>query len=750
MTEPKWVDNRYQIVSKVGKGGSGTVYSAIDRKDANERLVAVKLLGSLPDRDKDFQKEFFDREVRALSSLSHPRVIRLRKYGHDAKNDVFFLVLDYIEHAKTMRDLRTTWTPDIHSFVDLMVDLLDGISYAHQMSVIHRDVNPGNILFDDKGNAHIIDFGISKILGTLSTGKTVGEFFTRPYASPEQVIQHDVDYSTDQYSLAAVALFLLSGKDPSSSTSLADQFATLPLPQEVQNVFRRMASDVSKDRFPSVPQALLALRSAKQALEASSQHIVVILTRSVIQNLYDQAVIAALSNQQAKDFVNKALTTGVWVSKDELVPGVYDLIADSFSFRCRPDAQHADVEYSRLAMLSAKSGFPPDRIERLRQRSKPVFANWHVLIQGEPMPATAMELAGWLDEIDEYFRNKSVEQKSRERRADLIDSWRDLLSLDLELKQKSLLRIDYLSWSLTNDGAVIKAQLAKELKLDELIATDQLLVMPGARGRSIAVGHYVKQDGNTIYIARLRECNTDQISSAGKITADERQWMSSWRRQKYALDTVLNARCVNPHLPDALIDPAQIERDTQDHISHFFTKDLDEIKQDVISRALATEDIFLIQGPPGTGKTVVISEIVAQLLDRDPNFRILLVSQSNVAVDHVLAKVVDLLPASRIARIGRQDLIGSDAPQHFLDPRMMEWLNGVGTLSKDYVMAHRAESTERAQLEKAFQTIARILEDIGKEGEQAAEPIGEKHIDSINEVKAQFPDRLVTLKGVAF
>jgi serine/threonine protein kinase len=76
MKAPKWIKSRYELIGKLGAGGSGRVYKAIDRKDRKEPAVAVKLLGQLPDEDRELQKEFFAREVRALSTLSHPTIVR--------------------------------------------------------------------------------------------------------------------------------------------------------------------------------------------------------------------------------------------------------------------------------------------------------------------------------------------------------------------------------------------------------------------------------------------------------------------------------------------------------------------------------------------------------------------------------------------------------------------------------------------------------------------------------------------------
>src|SRR5579859_1371179 len=159
MQTPKWINSRYEVIASLGSGGSSNVFKAIDHKDKGERVVAAKLLGSLPDRGQDLQKEFFAREVRALSSLSHARIVRLLDYGFDEDNNILYLILEHVERAESLRDRVPKWEPGLLASIDFVIELLDAISYAHESHVIHRDLNPGNILIDGNGNAKIIDFG---------------------------------------------------------------------------------------------------------------------------------------------------------------------------------------------------------------------------------------------------------------------------------------------------------------------------------------------------------------------------------------------------------------------------------------------------------------------------------------------------------------------------------------------------------------------------------------------------------------
>lgn len=118
----QWIDSRYEIINKLKDGGTSSVYSAIDRKDADTPLVALKVLSVLPQYDKHISQEFFEREVKALLSLSHPNIVRLLDYGEDPATSRLYLALEYIDRAGTVSVIRNRSTRQV-KFVRVFVDL---------------------------------------------------------------------------------------------------------------------------------------------------------------------------------------------------------------------------------------------------------------------------------------------------------------------------------------------------------------------------------------------------------------------------------------------------------------------------------------------------------------------------------------------------------------------------------------------------------------------------------------------------
>ncbi len=149
-----------------------------------------------------------------------------------------------------------------------------------------------------------------------------------------------------------------------------------------------------------------------------------------------------------------------------------------------------------------------------------------------------------------------------------------------------------------------------------------------------------------------------------------RRWQFTW------LDMLISGGTVNPHLPEVLQDLSTAEFTPLDEEIDFFQQ-LGEDQKSAVKQALATQDIFLLQGPPGTGKTTTLAEIILQILKEQPDARILVSSQSNVAVNHVLVQVAKRDSSIGILRIGRPDRIGPGAEAWTLEQQLSSWRDDV-------------------------------------------------------------------------
>ncbi|MGE0479585.1 MAG: protein kinase [Phycisphaerae bacterium] len=207
----------YELLGEVGRGGQGIVYKA--RQIATGRLVAVKRLLHGAFASPTVRRRFA-REVQTAARLKHANLVTV--YGVEAAADPPMLVLEWIDGVPADRWARPA--PGVERPLDerlrLFLSICAGVQYAHQQGVIHRDLKPGNILVDGSGAAHILDFGLAKLLNEspgepqmTATGDLIG---TPAYFAPEQVRGETdgVDTRTDVYSLGVILYDLLTGELP--------------------------------------------------------------------------------------------------------------------------------------------------------------------------------------------------------------------------------------------------------------------------------------------------------------------------------------------------------------------------------------------------------------------------------------------------------------------------------------------------------------------------------------------------------
>jgi serine/threonine protein kinase len=233
---------RYKILGELGRGAMGVVYKA---EDPNlDRTVALKtiLLSDDAEGRKDYHKRFF-LEAKAAGKLTHPHIVTTYDFGEE--DDLAYLAMELLEGD----DLRTRMKEGplaIADSVDIAQQVADGLGFAHERGVVHRDIKPGNIMLLPRGQAKIMDFGIARMRSDdfkTSTGIVMG---TPRFMSPEQVAGDPVDQRSDIFSLGVVLYEMLTG------TAL---FAGEDTPQIAHNVAN--VEHVPPSRLnPEVPSML--------------------------------------------------------------------------------------------------------------------------------------------------------------------------------------------------------------------------------------------------------------------------------------------------------------------------------------------------------------------------------------------------------------------------------------------------------------------------------------------------------------
>lgn len=263
----------YRITRLIGQGGMAHVYAAIEAE--LEREVAIKVVSLDPNRDTEIVSRL-EFEARSLARLRHPHIVELYRFGRLSNSALY-----YVMPLLTGGDLGHWLKPVTESKVTaLMRDLLDALGHAHQAGIVHRDVKPENILFDQHGRVQLADFGAAFALESTSrtTNRLTQEGFavgSLGYMSPEQARGQGVSGLSDLYSLAVVAFELLtdsrchSGEDAVAIALAQIEQPPAQLPNSLahwQAFFARALNPDPHQRYPTAA----AMKAALPGIQASN------------------------------------------------------------------------------------------------------------------------------------------------------------------------------------------------------------------------------------------------------------------------------------------------------------------------------------------------------------------------------------------------------------------------------------------------------------------------------------------------
>ena len=215
MPKPEYI-GKYRVEGVLGQGGMGTVYRAFD--PAIHRQVAIKTVnkGTLDPINLQYALMRFRHEAQAVGRLTHPRIAAIYDYGEDS--EIAYIVMELVNGKSLFQHMQEQAHFALKEIGEVIRQLLDGLGYAHEQGVVHRDVKPSNILVNSDGRIKISDFGIARL--DSSTLTQVGEIMGSPgYMAPEQFLGTEIDACSDIYSVGIIAYELMVGKRPFSGSN---------------------------------------------------------------------------------------------------------------------------------------------------------------------------------------------------------------------------------------------------------------------------------------------------------------------------------------------------------------------------------------------------------------------------------------------------------------------------------------------------------------------------------------------------
>jgi len=267
---------RYVIDSEIGRGAMGVVFKATDT--VLQRTVAVKTVNMALEKDHaDKYEARFYQEARAAGGLNHPNIVTV--YDAGKAGDVVYMAMEYIQGVE-LRTLFVEGQPmGVPQALSIAAQVAEGLGYAHQQGVVHRDVKPANIMVVSEGPVKITDFGIARMRASADLTQTGVMLGSPKYMSPEQVIGKRADHRSDIFSLGVILYEMLTGAAPFSGenvTALMYQIVNFapPAPSTVNRqvpemldfVVAKMLAKPLDERYQDAREVARDLRECERSL----------------------------------------------------------------------------------------------------------------------------------------------------------------------------------------------------------------------------------------------------------------------------------------------------------------------------------------------------------------------------------------------------------------------------------------------------------------------------------------------------
>jgi serine/threonine protein kinase len=275
--------NQYKLLEKIGSGGQGTVYKALDTK-LNRTAVIKVLPPELTQKTANFKR--FEREAQLCSQLDHPNICTIYDFNED--NGTYYIAMQYID-GKNVRQLVSGRPLELKSALSIAIQVADALAYAHSKNIIHRDIKAGNVMVTDSGQAKILDFGLAKLLedehSDIPEGVDRSEitelgipYGTATYAAPEQARGERADERSDIFSTGILLYEMLTGIWAFQGKTVVDvrhqvlygtpkplaEMRKDPLPPQLQQIIDKALQKNPKDRYQKIAQMRDDMRAVLQ------------------------------------------------------------------------------------------------------------------------------------------------------------------------------------------------------------------------------------------------------------------------------------------------------------------------------------------------------------------------------------------------------------------------------------------------------------------------------------------------------
>lgn len=669
-------------------GGQGAVFLGYDSD--LDKQVAIKKI-HLHDA---LAKNSFRKEVEALTRLKHPNIVKI--IDSTVIESAGYLILPWmrqnlLEYLEEQTQWSNAWALD-----RILIPLVDALSYMHERGQSHRDISGRNVMIEMR-KPIFIDFASSAEINKRDEDKTTGPSYTRGY-TPEEF---GTVFEKDVYSFGVLALEVYLRRRLPTRKEIESALEALTSPA-AKAVISKCISLIPSERYPDAMQIKPALDAIKNEILATQQErrflVEIVLTNSAREALkswnrgklnLEMSLTAHLKNSLL--FWYPSTDESGQDSKNK-----FWLVADGVRFLLAPSGDLSG--WTAITAISADSS----DLEKFRRKGKEIThfkIPWNVISYFTP---TSVSRAGFefiANRYQEWIETgKPISDADLERR-DAREYMSKLLRTMEAKEDIAKGRKDPLYFEKSNNlGTRVALQLS-EIPEYPLEGSFWRLAAKGS-----VIGEVDYQSGSEINFL-LRRNFLGKFPDSGKLMPDIAAGsQSAYKRQRDAIESIISGSARGSKIGDFLANPQEVPRNHANHPEHWFIQDLDEPKREAISHVLGSNSVTLVQGPPGTGKTTFISELIAQTLSKSPNSRILLVSQTHVALDNALERL-SKINIEGVVRLGNpnSERISELSKELLIDKKMQEWVQSLEARSNSF--AERYAQNAGFTLEEARRVI---------------------------------------------
>jgi len=274
---------RYEVLGELGQGAMGIVYKA--RDPLIDRVVAIKTinLGLALDEKEEYEGRFYQ-EAKAAGRLNHPNIVTIYDVGKSG--DVAYIAMEFLQ-GRELRDIMNDGgLLPVDQVLDIVAQVAQGLAYAHEHGIVHRDVKPSNIMVVRDGHAKITDFGIARMASSAVRTQTGMVLGSPKYMSPEQVMGKEIDQRSDIFSLGVMLYEMLTGQAPFNGENVnAIMYQTLnavpappntlnpAVPEMINFILAKALAKKVEDRYQNAKDFAVDLRACRDTLPRSGKQI---------------------------------------------------------------------------------------------------------------------------------------------------------------------------------------------------------------------------------------------------------------------------------------------------------------------------------------------------------------------------------------------------------------------------------------------------------------------------------------------